>query len=359
MATLKKRYGEIKMPEIFIANIRESRRKNRMKSVFTPVLIKEMEAALKSGKQVILFQNRRGYSSFLECDNCNWIPRCLSCDVSLTYHRITENLICHYCGYTRKVPGLCSECHSSRIVTRGFGTELVEDDIELLFPEAKTARLDLDTSRSVKSYEKIFHDFANGKTNILVGTQMLSKGLDFEKVGLVGILNADQMLNYPDFRAYERSFQLMMQVSGRAGRRNEQGKVVIQTSDPGNPVIRYVRDNDFDGFFNDQHIERQTFNYPPFVRIIKISLRNKNPGKLREASFSLAEEIKAIFGKRVLGPMDPVIGRIQTYYIKDILLKIEKTASFDRARKLLQTVLTGFQETQGRQTKIQIDVDPA
>jgi primosomal protein N' (replication factor Y) (superfamily II helicase) len=359
LVELKNRYGDIKMPEILISNTREARRKNKMKSVFTPILLKEMELTLSSGKQVILFQNRRGYSSYLECESCGHIPHCKTCDVSLTYHKYTGSLVCHYCGYTRRVPGKCDECGSTRLITRGFGTELVKDDIELLFPSAKIARLDLDSSRTIKSYEKILHDFAAGKTNILVGTQMLSKGLDFDSVGLVGILNADQMLNYPDFRAYERAFQLMMQVSGRAGRREERGKVVIQTSDPGNPVIKYVRDHDFKGFFKDQYSERQMFNYPPLVRMIRISLKHKRPTELRDASELLAREMRAVFGNRVLGPQEPIIAKIQSYYIRNILLKIEKKAPFGKARNLLRPIIEDLKQNKGSSLKIHLDVDPA
>jgi primosomal protein N' (replication factor Y) (superfamily II helicase) len=359
LVELKTRFGEIKLPKIVVANIKESKRKKNMKSVFTPTLLDEMEATISAGRQVILFQNRRGYSSFLECEVCGHIPKCKTCDVSLTYHRHTESIICHYCGYTRRVPGKCDQCQDTRITTRGFGTELVSDEIGLMFPHARVARLDLDSSRSVKSYENIIHDFASGKTNVLVGTQMLSKGLDFDNVGLVGILNADQMLNYPDFRAYERSFQLMMQVSGRAGRRAERGKVVIQTSDPANPIIRFVRDNDFQSFYKEQISERQTFNYPPFVRLIRISIRHKELNELIPAASSLSNSMRKIFGNRVLGPQEPIVSRIQSYYIRNILLKIEKKSSFEKARALLRSTIRDFQKENSGTLKILIDVDPA
>ncbi len=356
---IRNRFGDIKLPRVIIANIRETARKNKMKSVFTPLLIDEISNTISGGKQVILFQNRRGYSSYLQCTECSWIPRCKSCDVSLTYHKYTDNLICHYCGFSCMVPARCEDCGSSAITTKGFGTELIEDEIELLVKGVKTARLDLDTSRPVRAYEKILRDFSTGKTNILIGTQMISKGLDFDNVGLVGIVNADQMLNYPDFRAYERSFQLMMQVSGRAGRRDEQGKVIIQTYDPSNPIIRYVRDNDSEGFLHEQLVERQTFHYPPFVKMIKITLKHKNHGKVKNAALSLSENMRNLFGKRVLGPQDPVIGRIQSYYLKNIILKIEKSASFAKARGHLRRILKEFQLSDpGKQIKIQLDVDP-
>lgn len=359
LAMIKTRFGEIKLPRIIIANLKESQRKNKLKSVFTPILLEEIQRTLTKGKQVILFQNRRGYSFYLTCTVCGWIPRCIYCDVSLTYHRTTDNLVCHYCGFATKVPAHCDACGSTRITTKGFGTERIEDEIGLLLPDARPSRLDLDTSRSVRSYEKIIQDFSKGKTNVLVGTQLISKGLDFDKVGLVGIINADQMLNYPDFRAYERSFQLMMQVSGRAGRRDEQGNVIIQTSDPSNPIIRFVRDNNFNDFFKEQLLERQTFYYPPFVKIIKITLKHPNYSKVKKSAAILAENLRNIFGKRVLGPQDPLINRIQKYYLRNIILKIEKNASFVKARVHLRKILKEFQETESdSKLKIQVDVDP-
>jgi len=359
MVQLKSRYGDIKMPRITIVNLKEAHRKHTMRSVFSSILLDEITTTISKGKQVILFQNRRGYSSFLQCTSCSWIPHCNSCDVSLTYHKYADKLVCHYCGFTSGVPAKCAVCGSSAISSKGFGTELIEDEIELLVKGARVARLDLDTSRSVKSYEKILYEFSAGKTNILTGTQLISKGLDFSNVGLVGIINADQMLNYPDFRAYERSFQLMMQVSGRAGRRDEQGKVIIQTYDPSNPVIRFVRDNDFISFFQTQLNERQAFNYPPFVKLVKITLKHKNHGNVKIAATFLSEMMRKIFGKRVLGPQDPVVGRIQSYYLKNIFLKIEKSASFSKARKHIKTILKEFQlSEQGKQIKIHLDVDP-
>jgi primosomal protein N' (replication factor Y) len=331
-----------------------------MRSVFTPLLLHEMQQALGAGKQVILFQNRRGYSSFIQCGTCGWIPRCNHCDVSLTYHRNPPELLCHYCGNSRPVPPVCGECGSSQVGTKGFGTELVEDDIELIFPGVGVGRLDLDSSRSRRSYEKILADFAEGKTRILVGTQMLSKGLDFDKVSLVGILNADQMLNYPDFRAYERSFQLMAQVSGRSGRKDTRGKVVIQASDPGHPILRQVRENDFEGMYREQLVERQAFSYPPFVRLVKFDVKGKESRDVDIAAGYLAARLREAFGKRVLGPQAPPVARIKNYYIRQILLKIEKNASFSKARTIIRQVLD---EASGdpvfKKVRISPDVDPA
>jgi primosomal protein N' (replication factor Y) len=358
-ALISQRFGGVLLPEIRIADLRKARLKKEMRSVFTPLLLNKMEEVLTNGKQVILFQNRRGYSSYFECEDCGEIPKCTKCDVSLTYHKFQNRLVCHYCGMSQKVPGQCAACNSSRLTTRGFGTELVEDEIELLFPGKKIARLDLDTTRSRKSYDQILGKFAEGRTDILVGTQMLSKGLDFDRVALVGILNADQMLNYPDFRAFERSFQLMSQVSGRAGRKKERGMVVIQVSDPEHPIIKYVVTQDYDSFYKEQSEERQVFKYPPFIRMIRIVIKSKDYKTGEKAATILGENLRKSFGPRVLGPQVPVVGRIKAYYLHHILLKIERTASFQKARNMLRTTL---EETQNRQeygnVRVNVDVDP-
>jgi len=356
---LNERFGQIMLPEILVSDLREARKKRTMISVFSPLLITEIKNALNRGKQVILFQNRRGFSSFVECDECGWIPRCRTCDVSLTYHKYNNSLVCHYCGFSRVIPAACDNCGSKSVVTRGFGTELIEEEISLIFPGVRVSRLDMDTSRQKGSQERIIEDFANQKIDVLVGTQMISKGLDFDDVSVVGIINADQMINYPDFRAYERSFQLMEQVSGRAGRKDIRGKVIIQTSDPGNPLIQHVRNYDYKSMFAEQIRERKLFMYPPFVRMIKISLRHKDISKLEGFSNILKENLKAVFGKRVYGPQAPIVGKISNYHIKDIILKIEKKASFERARKLLREILSETVIKGGFQTgKITIDVDP-
>ncbi|MGC9344792.1 MAG: replication restart helicase PriA, partial [Bacteroidales bacterium] len=340
---ITERYGGVLLPEIRIADLRKARLKKEMRSVFTPLLLEKMREVLDRGKQVILFQNRRGYSSYLECEDCGEIPKCTKCDVSLTYHKFDNRLVCHYCGLSQKVPPKCNSCGSSRLTTRGFGTELVEDEIELLFPGKKIARLDLDTTRSRKSYDRILGSFGEGKTDILVGTQMLSKGLDFDQVALVGILNADQMLNYPDFRAFERSFQLMSQVSGRAGRKKERGMVVIQVSDPDHPIIKYVMNHDYPSFYKEQSEERQVFKYPPFIRMIRIVIKSKDFKSGEKAATILGNNLRKSFGQRVLGPQVPIVGRIKTHYLQHILLKIERTVSFSKARKLLKSTI---EETQ-------------
>lgn len=356
---LSQRFGGVLLPEIRIADLRKARLKNEMRSVFTPLLFLQMQEKLTAGRQVILFQNRRGYSSYFQCEDCGDIPKCNKCDVSLTYHKFENRLVCHYCGYSRKIPGHCDHCNSTRITTRGFGTELVEDEIELLFPGNRIARLDLDTTRSRRSYDRILGAFSAGKTDILVGTQMLSKGLDFDRVELVGILNADQMLNYPDFRAFERSFQLMSQVSGRAGRKKERGMVVIQASEPDHPIIKYVMNNDFNSFYREQSEERQVFKYPPFVRMIRITTKSKDFKTGEVAARILGDKLRESFGNRVLGPQVPVVSRIKTLYIQHILLKIERTSSFKKARDLLRSALdqTRSREEFGN-VRINVDVDP-
>ncbi len=356
---LKERYGNIRLPEILISDIIDARKRKTMQSFFTPSLVKAMESTFKKGKQVILFQNRRGYSSFIECDTCGWIPRCKTCDVSLIYHKFNNSLVCHYCGYTQKVSDKCGNCENTKMITKGFGTERIEDEIGFIFPGIKVARLDLDTTRAKNSYEKILEDFGQGHIDVLVGTQMISKGLDFENVLLVGILDADQMLNYPDFRAYERSYQLMAQVSGRAGRKDERGEVIIQTKDPANSIIRFVKENDFNSMFEQQLKERQAFKYPPFVRMIKISLRHKDLIFLTKAARSLSDELRLIFGNRVLGPQAPLVGRVSNYYIIDIILKIEKQSSFQKAKGLVKKILSDADNVFGtRGLKFTVDVDP-
>lgn len=357
--SISERFGGVMMPEIKVADLRKARLKKQMRSVFTPLLMDHISATLQKGKQVILFQNRRGYSTYLECGDCGFIPRCEKCDVSLTFHRYSNRLICHYCGHSQKLPQACPDCGSTRLAMRGFGTERIEDEVDSLFPGTKIARLDQDSTRSRKAYERILGEFSDGKTQILVGTQMLSKGLDFDNVELVGILNADQMMNYPDFRAYERSFQLMSQVSGRAGRKKERGIVVIQASDPDHSLIQQVINYDYEGFYQGQYGERQVFNYPPFVRLIKVVVKSRdlNDGKI--AAEILGTELKKVFGRRVLGPQAPVVGRIKLWHLQHLILKIEKEASFYKARKyLLQSMEKAQKNEVFKKVRINLDVDP-
>jgi primosomal protein N' (replication factor Y) len=356
---LKERYGFIKLPEIIIANTREAYRKKLMVSHFTPELLQSMDEALGKNEQIILFQNRRGFSPYIECSECGWIPVCIQCAVNLTYHKGIGKLVCHYCGYTTDMPSKCGNCHSTGIVTRGFGTEKIEDEIRIVFSEARVARMDQDTTRNKNSFNNIIRAFEERRIDILIGTQMISKGLDFENLTVVGVLNADNLLNYPDFRAHERSYQLMEQVSGRAGRRQKQGKVVIQTSDPVNKIIRLVLRHDYAGMFRMQAEERMTFNYPPFCRMVKISIKHKDRALLNFYSDILGRDLKDIFGKRVLGPESPVISQVQLWYIKTILIKIEREKPPAKAKQLIMDAIERLEKEKGTSAlRIAIDVDP-
>jgi primosomal protein N' (replication factor Y) len=359
LTELKERYGKINMPGIIVANTREAYRKKLMVSHFTPELLQAIDTALGEKEQVILFRNRRGFSPYIECSDCGWIPVCKQCDVNLTYHKAINRLVCHYCGYTTDVPSRCGNCGSAGIVTRGFGTEKIEDEIKVLFPSALVARMDHDTTRNKNSFDRIIGAFEKRQIDILIGTQMLTKGLDFENLTVVGILNADSMLNFPDFRAYERGYQLMEQVSGRAGRRQKTGKVIIQTNDPENRIIRLVLQHDYKGMFNYQSEERKTFGYPPFVRLIKIIIRHKDKNRLSEFSKILGDDLKSVFGKRVLGPEYPLIPKIQQWYIRVLLIKIERDKPVSRAKKLIFESVEKVEKLRGSSSlKISLDVDP-
>jgi primosomal protein N' (replication factor Y) len=356
---LNERFGLIKLPSIVLANTREAYRKKLMVSHFTPELLQAMDIALGKEEQIILFQNRRGFSPYIECPECGWIPKCIQCAVNLTYHKGIGKLVCHYCGYTTGMPSKCDNCHSTGMLTRGFGTEKIEDEIKIVFPEARIARMDQDTTRGKNSFNKLIRAFEERRIDILIGTQMISKGLDFENLTVVGILNADNLLNYPDFRAHERSFQLMEQVSGRAGRRQKQGKVVIQTSDPANKIIRFVLRHDYAGMFRMQSEERTTFNYPPFCRLVKISIKHKDRSLLNLYSDILGQYLREIFGKRVLGPESPVISQVQLWYIKTILIKIEREKPPAKAKQLMIEAIERLEKEKGASSlKISVDVDP-
>lgn len=359
LTELMERHGAIKLPTIILANTREAYRKKLMVSHFTPQLLHAIDEALGKEEQVILFQNRRGFSPYIECTECGWIPTCIQCAVNLTYHKGINRLVCHYCGYSTGMPSKCDSCHSTGMATKGFGTEKIEDEIKIVFPEARIGRMDQDTTRNKNSFSKIIKAFEDRRIDILIGTQMISKGLDFENLTVVGILNADNLLNYPDFRAHERSFQLMEQVSGRAGRRQKQGKVVIQTSDPENKIIRMVLRHDYNSMFNSESGERRTFNYPPFCRMIKISIRHKERAALNFYSDILGNDLKSLFGKRVLGPESPVISQVQSWHIKNILLKIEREKAHGKAKELILNAIGRLEKEKGAGSlKISIDVDP-
>lgn len=356
---LKERYKEIQLPEIVPVDIKELYRKKRMVGPFSPLLIQYMREALDQKEQVILFQNRRGFAPMIECRVCGWVPKCQNCDVSLTYHKGINQLTCHYCGYTYQVPVRCPACDGTELTNRGFGTEKIEDDIKVIFPEAKVARMDLDTTRTRSAYEKIIADFEQGKTDILIGTQMVSKGLDFDHVSVVGILNADTMLNYPDFRSYERAFQLMAQVAGRAGRKNKRGRVVLQTKSIDHPIIHQVIANNYEGMVDGQLAERQMFHYPPYYRLVYVYLKNKNERLLEQMAAVMGDKLRAVFGNRVLGPDKPPVARVQTLYIRKIVLKVEHTAPMARARELLLRIQREMlEDDRYRSLIVYYDVDP-
>ena len=360
LVELNERHQEMAMPEILVVDSKEAYRKKQMESHFTPLLLEKISKALQNKEQVILFQNRRGYAPYIECKACAYVPHCKNCDVSLTVHKVFNTLTCHYCGYTEAIPNICPACGTpGTLATKGFGTEKIEDEIKLIFPEARVSRMDLDTTRSKKSYEKIITDFEQQKVDILIGTQMVSKGLDFERVSLVGILNADNMLNFPDFRAHERAYQLMAQVSGRAGRKNKRGTVVLQTSSPKHVVIGQVIRNDYKAMFTTQCEERKLFKYPPYFRMIQIVLRHRDPKVLNQAANKMATDLRAVFGARILGPNVPSVSRIQNMYIKHILLKFEVEASADRAKELLRQIADQvIAQPQFKALWVNLDVDP-
>jgi primosomal protein N' (replication factor Y) len=336
LVTLSQRFAEIQLPEIRLENTKELRRKKQMKTLLAPALIEQMKTALANGEQVILFRNRRGFAPMLECKLCAWVPKCQHCDVSLTYHKFRHQLMCHYCNSVYRVPEECPSCHQKSLEMLGLGTEQLEEEVALLFPGATIARMDTDTTRGKNSYEKLITDFQEKHVQILVGTQMLSKGLDFDNVSIVGIIAADSLLNYPDFRSHERGFQLMTQAAGRAGRKKRRGTVFIQTAAPEVPVYRYVVESDYENFFNTQIAERKLFNYPPFFRLIAIVIKHKEENIVNEAADFLAKRLKLSLEKRVFGQNKPIVSRVQQYHIREILLKLENAAPLQSVRDILK-----------------------
>ena len=360
LVELKERYGDALMPKIELANLTEERKRRSMKGHLTLKLYKEMEATLAAGKQVILFQNRRGFAPLLECTTCGHTPVCSNCDVSLTYHQQARELRCHYCGFRQAVPKFCSNCGQASYKMLGFGTEQIEEELATLFPQYTTVRMDQDTTRLKYSYERIIDSLERGDAQILVGTQMVTKGLDFEKVQLVGILNADAMLKYPNFRAVEHGYQLMSQVAGRAGRRQEQGKVIIQTSMPDAPVFRFLLEYDYQGFYKEEVEERLKFKYPPYYKLIKILLKHKDAERVSQTAQHLAEQLRAIFRLRVVGPEPPLIGRIRNQYLMQLFIKMERTTKYDipQAKLELKAIVDRVRATSPhRSVRIIIDVD--
>lgn len=359
LVNLRERHGGMEMPEIILADMKEARRKKQMKSIFTPQLLHAVEKALENREQVILFQNRRGFSPFMECKNCNWIPHCKNCSVTLTYHKHNNTLRCHYCGYVESTPSVCPECFDRQIEVKGFGTEKVEEEIAVFFPDAVIARMDYDSTRTKSSYQRIINDFEERRIDILVGTQMVTKGLDFDNVSTVGILNADQLLNYPDFRSHERGFQLMSQVSGRSGRKMKRGKVIIQTYQIDHPILQDVVRHNYMSFFNHELNERKTFHYPPFCRLIEITIRHKDELKVHQAAGELTDLLRDRLGDRVLGPNIPLIAKVRNYFHRRVLIKIDRSNSVSEAKKVIRSCVNQFfKKRENMVFKITPDVDP-
>ena len=357
---LSERFGGLALPEILCTDVKKERRQKSMQSHFTSFLVDHIREALNREEQVILFQNRRGYTPLWSCEVCNWTPKCRNCDVSLTYHKQSNSLKCHYCGHVSPPMGTCQACGSNRLKMLGFGTEKVEDELQLIFPNHTIQRLDLDTTRSKNAYEHILNDFSSRKVDILIGTQMVTKGLDFDNVSLVGILDADHLLNRVDFRAFERSFQLMSQVAGRAGRKHKRGTVIVQTGDPENWVIRKVIDHDYKGFYESELIERKNFFYPPFYKVIQLTLKHKEEHVLDNAAQTLSQSLREVFHERVLGPDYPVVRKIQNLYLKNIMIKIERDAPDKKVKERLQQLINAFYSVPlHKSIRVLIDVDPA
>ena len=360
LVEMTERFGGLQMPEIHIVDMKEETKKKTVVGNFSSALVTELKEALKRGEQVILFQNRRGYAPTYTCPTCAWTSECKNCDVTLTYHKFTNALNCHYCGYTIKLPKECPACGSKTLIIKGFGTERIEDELKIHLPEAKIGRLDLDTARTKTQHSKIISDFEDKEIDILVGTQMVTKGLDFENVGLVGVLSADSLLRFPDFRAAERAFQLLLQVSGRAGRKHKRGKVLIQAFDIKSLVLRDVQNNDYTTFFNREIAERQQFSYPPFVRLIGINLKHKKPDVLREASKVFSKILRGRLGDRVSGPAIPLVERVNTYFILNYLIKLEREAAkLSLAKQIIAEATHELQTLEGfSNVRVAVDVDP-
>lgn len=361
LVKLGKRFGEANLPEIILANMGQERKMKTVKGEFSRVLLQRMEETLSRKEQVIIFQNRRGYSPMMSCEDCGWVPKCVNCAVSLTYHQYRHALVCHYCGYRETVPQQCPVCTSPRIRTVGYGTEKLEEELNVLFPEATIQRMDLDTTRSKSGYESIINQFENGQTDILVGTQMVTKGLDFNKVSLVGVFNADKMMHFPDFRSYERAYQLITQVSGRAGRRARQGQVVIQTSNPEHPLLRFILQHDYEAFFNRELADRHQHDYPPFTRLVEIVTRHADKKISREASRHLAELLRQDLPLvKVIGPGEPMVAKIRNQYLMSILLKITRgKGDLQQIKDKVQSHVSALSlERDFRNVRFVVDVDP-
>jgi primosomal protein N' (replication factor Y) len=359
LVELFQRYKGIELPEIQVVDVKDLQHRKMMNGPFSPYLLNKVREALEHGEQAILFQNRRGYAPVIECKQCGWVPHCQHCDVSLTLHRNLNQLTCHYCGYTYQVPTECPACGCHELRTKGYGTEKVEAEVQDIFPEARIARMDLDTTRSRSAYERIISDFASGRTNLLIGTQMISKGLDFDKVSVVGILNADSMLNYPDFRAYEHAFMMMAQVSGRAGRKGKRGLVVLQTKSPDLPIIQQVVRNDYAAHYQSLIAERQQFHYPPYYRLVYVYLKHKQDWVVDTAAAEMASRLRQWFGARLLGPDKPAVAKVKSLSIRKLVLKLELGSNMGDVRKYLALAQQQMlQDKRYVSLQIYYDVDP-
>jgi primosomal protein N' (replication factor Y) len=358
LVEISERFGNVQMPVIELVDLKDKYFRKRMTGHFSDTLVDDITLALSLGEQVILFQNRRGYSPIIECMTCGNVPQCQQCDVSLTYHKHKNQLRCHYCGYSMAKPTNCHSCSSIDLTTKGFGTEQIEQELISIFPSAKTGRMDQDTTRGKFGFEKIIDSFKNREVDILVGTQMLAKGLDFDNVSLVGIMNADTMLYHPDFRAFERSFQMMTQVAGRAGRSEKQGKVIIQTYNPNHNTIQQVTNNDYFGMYKEQLYDRQIYKYPPYFRIIKVTLKHRDFDKLKEGAMWLYQVMSQNLNMPVLGPEEPAISRIRNEYIRTILIKIPQNTPIGSTKKTIQKILNSFEAVAlYRAIKVTLNVD--
>ena len=359
LVKLMQRHKDVKLPEITVVDIADLHHRKMMEGPFSPQLLEAIQESFNNGKQVILFQNRRGYDTVIECQKCGWVPKCSNCDVSLTYHKNTNQLTCHYCGASYHLPERCPKCGSTEIKGKGYGTEKIENYIRKIFPQAKVARMDLDTTRTRNAYERIIDDFSEGRTNLLIGTQMVTKGLDFNKVDVVGILNADSMLNYPDFRAYEHAFTMMAQVSGRAGRKEGRGHVILQTKTPEHPVIAQLVNHDYKSFFDTLMEERKMFSYPPFMHIIYIYIKHKKEAVCDAAANEMGVMLRRLLGERVLGPEKPMIARVKTMYIQKIVLKLELGIDLKRVRACLYQIRSSIMSSQRyASVTVYYDADP-
>ena len=359
LVELFQRYQGIELPEIQVVDIKDLQHRKMMNGPFSPLLLLKVREALARGEQAILFQNRRGYAPMIECKQCGWVPRCQHCDVSLTLHRNLNQLSCHYCGYTYQVPAECPACGCKELQTRGYGTEKIEDQVRDIFPEARISRMDLDTTRTRHAYERIINDFSAGRTNLLIGTQMISKGLDFDRVSVVGILNADTMLNYPDFRAYEHAFMMMSQVSGRAGRKGHRGLVILQTKSPDLPVIQQIVDNDYAAFFRSVLDERRQFRYPPYCRLAYVFLKHRSDDLVATASQEMGSRLRQWFGTRVLGPDRPSVAKVKSLSIRQLMVKLEPGLNMSEVRRYLALARQQMlQDKRYASLQIYYDIDP-